>query len=217
MVFMNTKYNCPLQIWFTYDYPHQPPTCVVVPIPSMQIHAGHLHVGPDGLVYHPYLSEWKESFSLDVLCNELSQVFGKMPPVYSVAAGAVAQPPRPVAVITAAPTTTTRHGHNLADKDEDADLIKAIEASQIEEERRRREFEEKEDAAMARIIAESKAADDERRRVEQRKREEEESLRRAIQESHAMQERKRQELIALVSSKLQVMSIDLVFLHRSVL
>jgi hypothetical protein len=202
MIYMNQKYNCPLQIWFTYEYPRLPPTCVVVPVPTMRIHPGHMHVGPDGLVYHPYLSDWREISSLDNLCKELSQVFGNVPPVYSVQTGAAAQPPRPL--VAANPTTPATPAQWQPVKDDDPALSRALLESQKEEERHRREIEERERALLASILDLSKTDDDDRRRAEKRRQDEEEQLRRAEEEFQLIERRKRQELIALVSTKLQV-------------
>ena len=194
MIYMGTKYNCPIQIWFTYDYPQQPPTCVVVPIPSMRIQPGHLHVGPNGLVYHPYLSEWNESSSLEKMCEELSIVFGKIPPVYSVPSGPATQPQR-ASPVPPAPAVTAR--------DDDSQLQRAIEESQKEEIRRRQEIERERDEEL-RVIGESKAANEERRRLEQRKKEEGDALQDALHLSKALEASRRQELIDSVSSKLEV-------------
>jgi hypothetical protein len=175
MVFSGVKYNCPIQIWFCPEYPQNPPTCVVVPIPTMEIKPGHNHVGPDGRVYHHCLSQWNESSSLEFLLNTLSQVFGTSPPVYSTATRATnsVQP----AVSTNKPTGASGSGQASLPGINDEDALRiALQASKDEEEKRRAKMQTDDQSA----------------------------LQKALEESELMERTRRFELIALVSSKLQV-------------
>jgi hypothetical protein len=204
MVYQSVKYNCPLQIWFTYDYPVACPTCVVVPVPSMRIREGHLHVGPNGLVYHPYLSDWTHSSSLEVLCDKLSEVFGNMPPVYSIPNPAPQPAPAAPQPTPQQPITPAR----VSGRDDDDDFMKALRASQEEADRRAIELQQKDDEAFKRAQEESKAADEQRKREAQRREEEERALRRAIQESQELEVRGRRALLETVTSKLQVTTTE---------
>eukprot|EP00961_Rhodomonas_salina_P256360 3464565-Rhodomonas_salina.1 len=83
MIYGTKRYNCPVQIWLMQDYPATQPTCYVKPTHDMAIKPRHVHVDGAGFIYHQYLTEWNPRSNLKVLCNTLSQVFGKDPPVYA--------------------------------------------------------------------------------------------------------------------------------------
>ena len=106
MIYLNVKYNCPIQIWFNYNYPKEAPTCVVVPIPSMRIVPRHANVAADGLVRHQYLANWTSGSSLEGLYDELSSAFGQSPPIYTAPVPASAPTPAP-----AARPTTSAESH----------------------------------------------------------------------------------------------------------
>jgi hypothetical protein len=88
MIYLETKYHCPIQIWLDYEYPAKSPTCIVDPVPPLCIVPSHDYVMPNGLVVHPYLTNWARGSTLGGLCEALSAAFGQKPPLYT--------PPTPV-------------------------------------------------------------------------------------------------------------------------
>eukprot|EP00899_Mesostigma_viride_P003778 jgi/Mesvir1/13400/Mv16487-RA.1 len=82
MYYNGTRYNVPLSIWLTDDYPRRPPTVLVTPTSDMTIRPMHPHVDLTGLVDVPYLREWVFPASTLVdLCKQLSARFGENPPL----------------------------------------------------------------------------------------------------------------------------------------
>lgn len=77
----------------------------------MVIKHGHQHVDSNGVVYLPYLHEWRASCCLSELLPIMSSVFSIEPPMFSRPAGSAASP-----VSTSYPTTqaayATRPTHN---------------------------------------------------------------------------------------------------------
>ena len=59
MIYKNVTYNLPVDLYLPPSFPYVPPTVYVRPIGGMSIKPNHKHVGLDGMVYLPYLAEWK--------------------------------------------------------------------------------------------------------------------------------------------------------------
>mmetsp|Transcript_18588 Transcript_18588/g.53372 ORF Transcript_18588/g.53372 Transcript_18588/m.53372 type:complete len:459 (+) Transcript_18588:465-1841(+) len=84
MSYKGTTYNIPVDIYLPPQYPHRPPVIFVRPTPGMMIKPNHQHVGSDGNVYMPYLTEWRaQSHSLMEMTVCLSSLFGAEPPCYA--------------------------------------------------------------------------------------------------------------------------------------
>ncbi|CAN1343789.1 Protein ELC-like [Linum perenne] len=84
MVFKGVTYNIPIIIWLMDSYPRYPPRVFVNPTRDMVIKRPHAHVNPSGSVSVPYLQNWiYPSSNLLDLVRELSDVFGRDPPLYS--------------------------------------------------------------------------------------------------------------------------------------
>lgn len=84
---LGRQYHLPLKFWFPLGYPAKPPVIFVDPIPGMQLSRSHPNLqGTDGLVSTAYLSSWNaRTSSVPALLSELSQLFGRIPPLFSVA------------------------------------------------------------------------------------------------------------------------------------
>lgn len=83
ITYKSNTYNIPVQILLAYDYPHQPPTCLVTPTPDMVVKPKHPHVDQQGIVYLPFLNQWSaNNSSLCELVTMMSSVFSAMPPVF---------------------------------------------------------------------------------------------------------------------------------------
>mmetsp|Transcript_35176 Transcript_35176/g.91268 ORF Transcript_35176/g.91268 Transcript_35176/m.91268 type:complete len:199 (+) Transcript_35176:319-915(+) len=104
MVYNGTQYNVPIVYWITDYFPQYPPVVLVQPTPNMAIKPRHPHVGSDGTVYHPYITNWRPPASrLTDLTKQLSTVFGKDPPVFARPSGAAGpQPAHPPSAATSA-------------------------------------------------------------------------------------------------------------------
>ena len=83
IIFSGQQYNIPVNIWIVENFPYMCPVCYVTPVAGMKIKPRHPHVDPQGLIYHPYLSEWNMEVShvLD-LVMALIETFSADPPVY---------------------------------------------------------------------------------------------------------------------------------------
>src|ERR1700761_4829917 len=57
VAFRGTQYNFPIACWVLYGYPREAPLVFVRPAQDMMIRPSQ-HVGTDGRIYHPYLSQW---------------------------------------------------------------------------------------------------------------------------------------------------------------
>ncbi|KAG5979075.1 hypothetical protein E4U55_005600 [Claviceps digitariae] len=91
--FRGNTYRFPVSIWVPHAYPREPPLVYVTPTETMMVRPGQ-HVDPQGLVYHPYLVGWAQSWTksnLQDFIPVLSDVFAKEPPV--VSRPAARQPP----------------------------------------------------------------------------------------------------------------------------
>ena len=89
--YKGSMYNIPVAIYIPNDYPYSPPICYVKPTADMMIKQGR-HVDASGRVYLPYLSDWKNDGSSDLLgvIQVMIIVFGESPPVYQRPKTAVA-------------------------------------------------------------------------------------------------------------------------------
>lgn len=103
IMFRGNKYNIPMDIFLPPNFPIRPPVCFVRPTENMLIKENHRHVGRDGMVYMPYLHDWRiGSHNLTAMVSAMQTLFGNDPPVFSK--------PKPAAAATPAvvrPTTTT--------------------------------------------------------------------------------------------------------------
>ena len=76
-------YNIPLAIWLQKTFPQTNPLVYVTPTPDMSINPSR-YVDTNGVVYLPYLSDWKDGRSdLATLVQVLCGVFAENVPVYS--------------------------------------------------------------------------------------------------------------------------------------
>ena len=84
MSYKGATYNIPVDTYLPPQYSHRPPVIFVRPTPGMMIKPNHQHVGSDGNVYMPYLSEWRApTHSLVEMAVCLSSLFGAEPPCYA--------------------------------------------------------------------------------------------------------------------------------------
>mmetsp|Transcript_13271 Transcript_13271/g.28131 ORF Transcript_13271/g.28131 Transcript_13271/m.28131 type:complete len:436 (+) Transcript_13271:65-1372(+) len=84
MTYRGQTYNIPIDIYLPPAYPLRPPTVFVRPVSTMAIKENHRHVGLDGRVYLPYLSEWRPgTHELTELAVWMSSLFGSDPPCYA--------------------------------------------------------------------------------------------------------------------------------------
>jgi ESCRT-I complex subunit TSG101 len=89
-----STYNIPVAIWLKQAHPHYPPIVYVTPTPGMAIQPSQF-VDTNGIVYLPYLSDWKiGSSDLTALAQIMCATFADRCPVYSKPAQW--QPPQPV-------------------------------------------------------------------------------------------------------------------------
>lgn len=101
IVYKGNTYNTPVAIWLLESYPNAAPRCFVVPTREMKIKDRHAHVGPQGLIYLPYLAEWHPARSqLIELVGILASTFSEDPPLYraqdpSPSPYSLYQPPQP--------------------------------------------------------------------------------------------------------------------------
>lgn len=92
--FRGNTYQILMDMYLIPGYPARPPLCYVRLVPNMYIKDNHKHVGRDGKVYLPYLSDWSpNSHNLIELTVAMSSVFSADPPVFSRTGGATTVPP----------------------------------------------------------------------------------------------------------------------------
>eukprot|EP00128_Syssomonas_multiformis_P010948 Colp12_sorted_trinity150504_noHs@21720 len=99
ITYKGARYNIPIDMWVSQPYPMQPPKVYVTPTKDMVVKVSR-HVDAAGLVYHPYLHEWKaQTSSLLELAGTLVAIFSADPPLYRKpdAAPSNAPPARPPA------------------------------------------------------------------------------------------------------------------------
>ena len=84
VMYRGIKYNIPIRVWLQTLHPYSPPICYVRPMQTMAVKVSK-HVDQSGLIYLPYLHEWKHPVSdLSGLLQVMCIVFGERPPVYSL-------------------------------------------------------------------------------------------------------------------------------------
>ena len=57
------EYNIPVALWLHPTYPNTYPLVYVTPTPEMVIHPHCKCVNQQGMVYLPYLNQWKKVFN----------------------------------------------------------------------------------------------------------------------------------------------------------
>eukprot|EP00891_Asterochloris_glomerata_P007192 jgi/Astpho2/7192/e_gw1.00113.157.1_t len=100
MYYQGVKYNIPVAIWLTEQYPQQAPLTYVVPTPDMIIKPRHSFVDASGVVNTPYLQHWSPQLcNLVDMGHDTSIQFGQDPPLFRLpAAGARPVPTPPAAM-----------------------------------------------------------------------------------------------------------------------
>jgi len=82
--YRSKQYNIPVALWLPLNFPEKCPICYVTPVGNMKIKQKHMHVDSQGLIYHPYLHNWKANDSTLVdLIGLFCSAFGKDPPLYA--------------------------------------------------------------------------------------------------------------------------------------
>lgn len=161
--YRGTTYQQLMDIYLPPGYPLRGPVCFVRLAPNMYLKENHQHVGADGKVYLPYLSEWRpHTHTLVQTVVAMSSVFGVQPAVYSRPPTAAVEPmgqPPPPAYSTAYTTTTAAAAYVSASADvtSDAEAILAREAEEANlaaEAARRADKEEEEREKQRRAQAE---------------------------------------------------------------
>ena len=80
-------YNIPIEFFVPVEYPTRCPKCYVRPSAGMAIREGHRNVDMNGMIYMPYLSEWRpRSHTLAEMIVRMQSFFCVDPPVYAVPA-----------------------------------------------------------------------------------------------------------------------------------
>uniref|UniRef100_A0A7S0V3F2 UEV domain-containing protein n=1 Tax=Hemiselmis tepida TaxID=464990 RepID=A0A7S0V3F2_9CRYP len=231
MYVKQTRYNCPVVIWVHIDYPVTPPTTYVSPTSDMQIKPRHMHVDAAGFVYHTYLTQWSAASNLKVLCETLSQVFSKDPPVFAAARSKSSQPATPSSAASSHGSAAGGLLSAAAQQPRPQQPPPPPPAQPSPAERERLELERAERESREQAAREQQATEARERAAREREREaerqraveaarareqEQEELRevqRAIEREKAAEENARLELLGIASSKLQVMLDD--FIRRS--
>ncbi|GFH45373.1 hypothetical protein CTEN210_01847 [Chaetoceros tenuissimus] len=96
MNYRGNTYHIPVDIYLPPNYPIQPPIAFVRPVSTMMIKEGHRHVAADGMVYMPYLHSWRShSHNLVDMCHNMSNIFGRDPPVFAKPAAPAPAPTPP--------------------------------------------------------------------------------------------------------------------------
>lgn len=80
--YRGNQYNIPVEFWIVETYPMAPAVCFVRPTPDMMVKPGHPHVTSDGFVRIPYITEWRQDFTLVELVAHMCSIFGNIPPVF---------------------------------------------------------------------------------------------------------------------------------------
>ena len=116
MQYKGITYHLPIDLYLPPNYPYVCPTVYVRPVSTMSIKPNHKHVGLDGMVYLPYLAQWKPpppstttikstltGSNLKELVAWMSQLFGNEPPCF-------AKPPVASAAASAGAGAGASHG-----------------------------------------------------------------------------------------------------------
>lgn len=73
------KYNIPVTVWLSENYPLKAPIVYVNPTSGMIIKPGHTHVNASGLVATPYFQHWSYPGSnLVDMASDMSITFGQV-------------------------------------------------------------------------------------------------------------------------------------------
>ena len=84
MPYKSSSYNIPMSILVPFSYPQRPPYLFVLETSAVAIKPQHPPVGPNGMVYLPYLHSWAPSTSTLCGCiDELMVQFQQKPFVYA--------------------------------------------------------------------------------------------------------------------------------------
>eukprot|EP00592_Proboscia_alata_P010014 CAMPEP_0194358718 /NCGR_PEP_ID=MMETSP0174-20130528/5885_1 /TAXON_ID=216777 /ORGANISM="Proboscia alata, Strain PI-D3" /LENGTH=379 /DNA_ID=CAMNT_0039129169 /DNA_START=35 /DNA_END=1174 /DNA_ORIENTATION=- len=144
MRYKGFTYNVPIEIFIPPGYPIRPPLCFVRPIEGMALKENHRNVGPDGMVYMPFLNQWgPHTSTLREMIVVMGLIFGEDPPVF--------KKPLTAHVPYVSQPHITSHTPYVTAQPPNYDEIQARE---IENEKREREEAE----ALARVLAESERA-----------------------------------------------------------
>lgn len=107
--FRGNTYQLLVDMYIISGYPMRPPVCYVrLADPSMYLKPNHKHVGSDGKIYLPYLSEWNtNTHHLVELVVAMSSVFSAEPPVFSRPTPPTSTPPPPLPEIRTTITSSS--------------------------------------------------------------------------------------------------------------
>jgi hypothetical protein len=83
MQYKQSSYNIPMAIFVSSNYIQRAPILFVLETSSIAIKPNHPHVGPNGMVYLPYLNQWNEHSDLVQCLGALLAVFEQKPFVYA--------------------------------------------------------------------------------------------------------------------------------------
>lgn len=83
MQYRQSSYNIPMAIFVSSNYIQRAPILFVLETSSVAIKPQHPHVGPNGMVYLPYLHQWNEQSNLVQCLGALLAVFEQKPFVYA--------------------------------------------------------------------------------------------------------------------------------------
>ena len=77
MNYRGVKYHIPVEIFLPPSYPLRPPIIYVRPLSTMVLKENHRHVGKDGMIYMPYLHNWRNYSSnlVDMVLTMVSEGF----------------------------------------------------------------------------------------------------------------------------------------------
>jgi len=166
MTYKGASYNIPLDIYLPPPYPVRPPVAFVRPTSTMLVKENHRHVAPDGMVYMPYLHEWRpHTHNLVEMVVMMSSLFGSSPPVFARPPGS---PPSPA---MRPPSYEEANRRQNSGGYASLSQSRQEEADRIEAERVARVAIQKEiDDANAAAEAARRAEEDEKRREEERRR-----------------------------------------------
>lgn len=83
MQYRQSSYNIPMAIFVSSNYIQRAPILFVLETSSVAIKPQHPHVGPNGMVYLPYLHQWNDTSNLVQCLGALLAVFEQKPFVYA--------------------------------------------------------------------------------------------------------------------------------------
>eukprot|EP00667_Euglena_gracilis_P025942 EG_transcript_30789 len=71
--------HVPINLWLPPEYPAGYPTLYILPAKHTRLIPGHQNVGPDGMFYHPYISTWSPSHTLEELLSAVVATLNERP------------------------------------------------------------------------------------------------------------------------------------------